>query len=592
MTLSSANGGLPAGGLPPSAFTTVDIILDVAANAPQGQDLVNWAEISADDGMDGDSTPDIDQTNDVFGGDNDTNNTGGDEDDHDPAEVTVATFDLALVKELAPGQSAMVTVGALVDFRIIVENQGSIAADNIEIVDYIPSCLSLADPDWTGTNPAFYTMSVAGGDLPAGGLLPGQTAFVDITLMVDAAATLGCDLVNFAEIASTTDDNGNPIPDMDSSPDSDPTNDTFGGDNITDNTGGDEDDHDQAEVTLDLMYDLALTKVFADFIDFNNSGDISQEDDVIFMITVFNQGMLDANNIEITDYIPAGMTLSPNDSNGWVGPSAGPVTNTVNFIPANGGSETLEIILRVDADFMGTELVNWAEISNDDGNDIDSTPDGIQFNGPGETDDLSDDGLTDNSNGDEDDHDPAQISVGQTFDLALMKSVVPGQSGPFDVFDDITYSIEVINQGTVDAFNVDLIDYVQPGQELSPNDVNGWSVDANGDYTNSIVGPIAPGSSQMVFITMRITPEVYVLQLDELSNVAEITSATDSNGVSQDDVDSVADTTIGNDNQMDDVTDNTGGDEDDEVLAFVELEHLDPTGFLYCDLTGRLVTGG
>ena len=589
--LSAANGSLPVGGLAPGSTTTFDIILDVSHNAPQGQDLVNVAEITNDDGDDVDSTPDTDQTNDAFGGDDITDNTGGDEDDQDPAMVTVQEFDLALVKSLAVGQAPSVGVGELVTYTITVYNQGDINADNILIADYLPACMTLSDPNWTGAGPIFYTASVANGDLPLGGLAPGASVSVDLTLLLDLGATSACDLTNVAEIADGTDADGNPISDIDSSPDAIAGNDAFGGDNVIDNTGGDEDDSDPETILLDLIYDLALTKEVTDFIDFNGSGTISQEDDVIFTITVINQGMVNASNIEVTDYIPVGMFLSPNDNNGWIGALSGPVTNTISSIPV-GSSMDLQIVLRVDQSFMGSELINWAEISNDDGNDFDSTPDAIQFNGPGETNDLDDDGVIDNINGDEDDHDPALITVGQTFDLALMKTVASGQVGPYDVFDDITYSITVFNQGTLEAHNVEVIDYVQPGQILSPNDVNGWVEDSNGNYTMMIPGPIAPGQEATVNITMRITPEVYILQLDSLSNVAEIFNATDADGVVQQDEDSTADTSFGNDFQMDDVTDNSGGDEDDEDLAFVELEPLDPTGYIYCDKTGSIVTGG
>ena len=44
----------------------------------------------------------------------------------------------------------------------------------------------------------------------------------------------------------------------------------------------------------------------------------------------------------------------------------------------------------------------------------------------GETDDLEDDNVINEdgkNGGDEDDHDPAEIPIGQTFDLALAKSV-------------------------------------------------------------------------------------------------------------------------------------------------------------------------
>ncbi len=74
--------------------------------------------------------------------------------------------------------------------------------------------------------------------------------------------------------------------------------------------GGDEDDHDYAEITVEptvvSIYDLALRKTLSA----TTPGPFSSGSTVTFTITVFNQGNVDANNIEITDYIPNGLMLS------------------------------------------------------------------------------------------------------------------------------------------------------------------------------------------------------------------------------------------------------------------------------------------
>ena len=55
---------------------------------------------------------------------------GEDEDDHDIEPITVSqTFDLALKKVLATGQSSTVNAGDTVDFSIIVFNQGNPRCD-------------------------------------------------------------------------------------------------------------------------------------------------------------------------------------------------------------------------------------------------------------------------------------------------------------------------------------------------------------------------------------------------------------------------------------------------------------------------------
>ena len=66
---------------------------------------------------------------------------------------------------------------------------------------------------------------------------------------------------------------------------------------------------------------------------------------------------------------------------------------------------------------------------------------------------------------DEDDHDPAQIDVDQTFDLALRKTEI--SSGPYTQGSTVTFQIEVINQGSLDATNVEISDYIPTGLNLT-----------------------------------------------------------------------------------------------------------------------------
>ena len=167
-----------------------------------------------------------------------------------------------------------------------------------------------------------------------------------------------------------------------------------------------------------VEYDLALTKVYTSDT-FNNTTDgiIEQGEDVTFTITVFNQGTIDANTFTVTDFLPAGFTLN---DNAWTANAAG-TRATFDAGPlAAGQSTTVDITLTADSVSPG-EFVNWAEISSDDGADVDSTPDTNQANDnqPAAPGDATDD-VIDNTAGDEDDHDPAGVSVAN-FDLALTK---------------------------------------------------------------------------------------------------------------------------------------------------------------------------
>ena len=84
-------------------------------------------------------------------------------------------------------------------------------------------------------------------------------------------------------------------------------------DDVTDNTAGDEDDHDIAGVTV-VAYDLALTKSYqSDSFGNATDGQINAGADVIFALEVTNQGGATVSDFELTDYIPAGFDL--NDAN-------------------------------------------------------------------------------------------------------------------------------------------------------------------------------------------------------------------------------------------------------------------------------------
>ncbi len=586
ITLSVANGGL-AVPLPPGQSVLVDIVFTVDACA--SGTLMNWAEISdftdefGDPQEDDDSTPDSDPDNDLFTSDDDITQdglNGGDEDDHDPADITILdpenmVFDLALTKTLSPGQASTVGNGATVSFDITVINQGNLSADNIEVVDYMPDCFMLADMDWTdnGDGTASITLSVANGGLSTP-LQPNTQVIVPITVvLMDCAPG---DLTNYAEIAGATDSQGNPQDDTDSTPDSDPNNDTEGEDNQTDGDGtDDEDDHDPETITLDdtipMDFDLALTKVLAP----GQVVPVENGDMVNFEIEVFNQGDLTADNIEVVDYIPSCMSLADTD---WTDNGNGSASITLSV--ANGGLDTpllpgtsvkVEITLSVDACTSGTSVTNWSEIAGaTDGagnpqTDVDSTPD----SDPDNDEYMTDNDTTGDGTNDEDDHDPAEVPIGtpepEEFDLALVKSLAFGQSSTVMPGDLVDYEIFVINQGNVPADNVELVDYIPDCFTLADND---WT--DNGDGTASIMvsvanggltTPILPGES----VAVPLTLEVGACSGTSQTNWAEIAGATDGNGNPQTDVDSTPDSDPNNDNYgEDDQTDGDGIDDEDD----------------------------
>lgn len=89
-------------------------------------------------------------------------------------------YDLALMKDLADGQSRTVSAGDEVTFTITITNQGDITANNYELVDHLPAGLTLNDADWTdlGSNDATIAITRT--------LVPGASTTVDITTTVNA----------------------------------------------------------------------------------------------------------------------------------------------------------------------------------------------------------------------------------------------------------------------------------------------------------------------------------------------------------------------------------------------------------------------
>ena len=100
---------------------------------------------------------------------------------------------------------------------------------------------------------------------------------------------------------------------------------------------------------------------------------------------------------------------------------------------------------------MGTSLTNIAEITGDDGDDEDSTPD--------------------NDEEGEDDQDEEEVPVEQVFDLALNK--VLATAGPFMPGDAVSFTINIYNQGSLDATNIEVVDYIPTGLILDDGELDG-----------------------------------------------------------------------------------------------------------------------
>jgi len=445
--------------------TTVEITLQIDAGY-MGADLVNNAEITADDGDDEDSTPGSEDGSVADTNDDDIDDTNGG-DDYDPASISVEQiYDLALRKSIditaTPGPYEQ---GSNITYVIEVFNQGTLDANNIEVTDYIPTGMSyVSSPDFGSTAPHTATIAF---------IAAGTSATVEITLQIDPDF-MGTSLSNNAEITADDGDDADSTPASEDGTVTDPND-----DDIDDTDGGD--DYDSGVIEVVQVYDLALTK------ELNTTatpGPFVPGSEVVFTITIYNQGTLNASNVEVTDYIPVDMSLSANDTNGWVVQASGDASVVVPSVLA-GNSTSVDIVLTIDTAFSGLEITNWAEISADDGDDQDSDADNANFSTGGEVDNLDNDNVIDNSNGDEDDHDPTFIEVFQGFigdyvwkDLNGNGQQDPNEPGVADVViilkDCSGVEIDRITTGSDGAYS---FDGLLPGDYQIQVDVS--SIDEN-----------------------------------------------------------------------------------------------------------------
>ncbi|MDF1698011.1 MAG: SdrD B-like domain-containing protein [Saprospiraceae bacterium] len=474
-----------------------------------------------------------------------------DEDNHDVELLQV--YDLALKKELiTPGPYFE---GQELDFRIRVYNQGNIVIEDLILEDFVPEGYGY-DPvvnaplGWTNSYQTLVTgvlttfpdtLNVMEDIFLA--TEDSIDIFIKLNLELDGEDI--SDWYNYAHIWVATDTVGNNrFDDADSNPfmtsalefavvpGSDEDDDIFSpGKSVTPQV--EEDDHDVANLSY---FDLALEK------NLPSTLPTTYNENVTFEIVVRNEGVQFAHDITVVDYLPCGYGFDPDDNTGW---ALNVVTGNPEYFYTDtlyaGEEVSIPITLRL-VECLNPDANSWRNIaeikdalddSDTTGDDQDSTPDDSSFNEP---------------NG-EDDVDDARIDV---FDLALSKIVI-NPITIYEVGNDVMYEIEITNQGNLVANNIDVIDYIPCGMVLSAAS-SGWTVDLDGYANTTIAGPLNPGASTSVFITLTI--EDCAVETGLRNNIAEIREANDPSNMPSGDFDSTPDNIPDNDVPGEDDIDN------------------------------------
>ena len=487
----------------------------------------NHAEISDDSAQelyridDADSTPDTDTTNDgdygpVGDPDPDVDNIdiseageGDDpEDDADIADVTFPlTYDLALAKV---ADATTTTYDGTVTYTVTVQNQGVLASREFTVTDWVPEGLTVVDGSISDGG------TLAGGEITwtIANLAPGHTK--DLTFSVRIADITKRPFRNIAEITADGADTwsvpGDPVRDVDSTPDDDPTNDGDYGpvgdpssvDNgaITEAGNGDdpEDDADIADFDVPVTYDLALVKTV-------DSPTMTYDGVATFTVLVENQGNVPSGVFTVTDELPEGM--------GFVSASAGGVVSddgrTVTWVDLAsldpGEQVAVELVLEI-TDITKRPFLNVAEITEDSAGDY-STPteevtDVDSVPGDEETSEVDNTEMSEAGEGEDegfDDEDVAVVGVPITYDLAIDKELVPGQTYALD--GDVRYRVTVTNEGNVPSGAYSFTDTLPKGMTFVSASHGGT---ANGQVVTWVSRPsLDPGEHATVEVVARIT---------------------------------------------------------------------------------------
>ncbi|WP_457664695.1 SdrD B-like domain-containing protein [Thiolapillus sp.] len=228
--------------------------------------------------------------------------------------------------------------------------------------------------------------------------------------------------------------------------------------------------------------DLELTKTVS-------GGPHNVGDTVTFTVQVLNNGPSNATGVAVQDVVPNGYANISNISNG--GSASGGTITWSGLSIANGATASLtyQAVIQSSGNYT-----NVAQVTAADQPDVDSTP-GNDVPG-------------------EDDQDTAVVTPGAVIDLELTKTV---SSGPYNVGDTVTFTVQVLNNGPSNATGVAVQDVVPNGYANISNISNGGS--ASGSTITWSGLSIANG------VTVSLTYQAVIQASGSYTNVAQVTAA-------------------------------------------------------------------
>ncbi|MGB0931466.1 MAG: T9SS type A sorting domain-containing protein, partial [Chitinophagales bacterium] len=411
------------------------------------------------------------QTSDQY----DPNSTPGDNTTGIPNEGDEAKIDF--IPESTPQADLSLTaafdvanaeLGDGVKITLKITNDGPATATNIIVSDVTPNALLIIAPT--------VSKGTYDGDWSIGELASGESATIVFNGIVEIFEN---PIIYFAQVKSVDQD------DPDSTPNSDTAQLPL------------EDDEALAVLTVIPPFqsaDLSLTVPSGGVL---NIGDVHT-----FSVNVFNDGPDVATNVTIADILPSAFILQ--NSTPTQGDYTAGLWNVGDLASGEGATLKLEVLV---GDFTGT-LTYFAQVQTSDSNDPNSIPGNDTDQTPNEDDEATISYI--------------YIPTGTDIDLELN---ISSNVGEFNLYENVTYTIEVTNNGPANASGVQVATAVPAGMAFtsktaSKGSYNLWA----GVWT---VGDLANGETA--------TLEVVTFTLN---NSASITNFAQVKAAQQDDSDS------------------------------------------------------
>jgi uncharacterized repeat protein (TIGR01451 family) len=353
------------------------------------------------------------------------------------------------VKISKAASDTTIVSGDTVQFTLTVENTGGDTATDVQVVDVVPAGLQITGTS-AGCSVSNQTVTCDLGNIAAGGSK-------SVTITVKALDGACPNVKNQATVSASNEP----------------------GANTGNNTSN--------QVSIDVSCPTPDVKVSKSA----SSTSVAVGDSVTFTLVAENTGQATANNVVITDTIPAGMTITS-----AAGCSIAGQTVTCNLGDINaGGSKSVTVVVTATAGACPA-VNNKATVT------ASNEPAGATGNNESNV---------------------VTVNVAcPDPDVQIEKSAGAPATG-VEPGDEFTYTIEVTNAGGADATGVTIHDSIPADLEIVSYP-NNCSVSGN-DLTCDL-GTVAAGATESVMVTVRATEDACPL----VTNRATVTATNEPSG--------------------------------------------------------------